>query len=283
MLTFSIGVLTHQWHIAFMGIVYSFVTAAAMWENFRARLPYLYDPWSERLPPPPTLMHAMIAISILVEGGAVLTGLALLALGRQNIAVAQALSYGICAVIVSFGLANFLKGRDVSLRDVWEWPKKKAAHEDSQTWWDGLGLRGTALVPGLLAGACGGLALGLLAHGYGALLAHIPATAEMIRKSREQMSSIPNLRISYAVMAVGFAPFAEEYLFRGLLYRALDREWGGWRAIVGSAAFFAIYHPPLAWIPVALLGATNALLFKKTGRLAPAVVLHMVYNAVVLS
>jgi membrane protease YdiL (CAAX protease family) len=35
-------------------------------------------------------------------------------------------------------------------------------------------------------------------------------------------------------------------------------------------------------LPVALLGAANALIFKKTGRLAPAVVLHMVYNAVVL-
>ncbi|WP_130418065.1 CPBP family intramembrane glutamic endopeptidase [Edaphobacter modestus] len=75
----------------------------------------------------------------------------------------------------------------------------------------------------------------------------------------------------------------EEYLFRGLLYRALDREWGGLSAVVGSAAFFAIYHPPLSWLPVVLLGITNALLFKKTGRLAPAVVLHMVYNAVVLT
>jgi membrane protease YdiL (CAAX protease family) len=56
----------------------------------------------------------------------------------------------------------------------------------------------------------------------------------------------------------------------------------GWRAILASAAFFAVYHPPLAWLPVVLLGATNALLFKKTGRLAPAVLLHMVYNAVVL-
>ena len=90
------------------------------------------------------------------------------------------------------------------------------------------------------------------------------------------------LRISYAIAAVGFAPFAEEYLFGGLLFRALDREWGGWRAVIGSAAFFAIYHQPLAWLPVGLLGVTNALLFKKTGRLADAVILHMVYNAVVI-
>jgi membrane protease YdiL (CAAX protease family) len=87
----------------------------------------------------------------------------------------------------------------------------------------------------------------------------------------------------YTIMAVGFAPFAEEYLFRGLLFRALDREWGGWRAIVASAAFFAIYHPVLSWPPVFLLGAANCIIFKKSGKLAPAVILHMVYNAVVLT
>ena len=131
-------------------------------------------------------------------------------------------------------------------------------------------------------GAGGGLMLGIFAHGYLAVLSHIPSTAEMMRKAQQQMASIPNLRICYAVMAVLFAPFAEEYLFRGLLYRALDREWGGWRAVVGSAAFFAVYHPALSWPPVLLLGIANAVLFKKTGRLAPAVVLHMAYNAVVV-
>src|SRR5580704_15602401 len=77
MLTFAIGIIGQQWHIAVMGIVYSYITAAAMWQNFRARLPYLYDPWSEELPPPPTLMHAMISISILVECGAIVTALLL--------------------------------------------------------------------------------------------------------------------------------------------------------------------------------------------------------------
>ena len=141
----------------------------------------------------------------------------------------------------------------------------------------------------LLAGACGGVLLGLFAVGYTVVLQHIPATAEILRKSHEQMAKIPHFKLSYTVMAVLFAPFAEEYLFRGLLYRALDREWGGWHAVEGMTwyekgveAFFAIYHPPLSWLPVALLGAVNALLFKKTGRLAPAVALHMVYNAVVL-
>lgn len=61
------------------------------------------------------------------------------------------------------------------------------------------------------------------------------------------MAQIPDLKIWYTLAAVAFAPFAEEYLFRGLLFRALDREWGDWRAVLGSAAFFAIYHAPLAY------------------------------------
>jgi membrane protease YdiL (CAAX protease family) len=282
MLTFSIGVLTQQWHVAIMGIVYSYITAAAMWQNFRARLPYLYDPWSEQIPPPPTLMHAMIAISILVEAGAVLTGIVIFAAGRENLAVAQATSYAICAVLVSFGTAHFLGDRGVSNEDVWRW-KTSASPAPISSWWQEIKLRQSPFFAWCLWGAAAGVGLGLFAHGYEAVLRHIPATAEIIRKSQEQMVKIPNFRASYAVMAIGFAPFAEEFLFRGLLYRTLDREWGGWLAIIGSAAFFAVYHTPLAWLPVSLLGVCNALIFKKSGRLAPAVILHMVYNAVVLT
>lgn len=282
MLTFSIGVLTQQWHIAIMGIVYSYLTAAAMWQNFRARLPYLYDPWSEKLPSPPTLMHAMIAISILVEAGAVVTGIVLAFAGRENLALAQTVSYGICAAAVSFGMWNFLGNRGVENAQVWRWQGAEVSGDESKNLWHRLQSQGGAFALKLLVGAVGGVTLGLFAHGYTVALLHFPTTAELIRKSQEEMAKIPDMRISYAVMAVVFAPFAEEYLFRGLLYKALDREWGGWRAVVGSAAFFAIYHPVLSWPPVFLLGAINALLFKKTGRLAPAVVLHMVYNAVVL-
>jgi membrane protease YdiL (CAAX protease family) len=275
MLTFAIGVLTQQWHIAVMGIVYSFITAAAMWQNFRARLPYLFDVWSEKLPPAPTLMHGMIAISILVEAGAVLTGVIVAAVGRDGIAVAQAISYGICAVIVSIGMSEFLKGRGVAGSDIWQWrPQSEPAA--GPCWRDLISIRAMAW------GGAAGVILGFFAAGYMSVLKHLPITSEILRKSQEEMATMPYLKLSFAVMAVAFAPFAEEYLFRGVLYRALDKEWGGWRAVVGSAAFFAIYHSPLAWLPVALLGACNAILFKRSGRLAPAVVLHMAYNAVVV-
>lgn len=273
MLTFAIGVLTQQWHIAVMGIVYSFITAAAMWQNFRARLPYLFDVWSETLPPAPTLMHGMIAISILVEAGAVLTGVIVAAVGREGIAIAQAISYGICAAIVSIGMASFLTGRGVVGSDIWQWrPQSEPA---AGPWW-----RDMPTLRGMVLGGAAGLILAIFAEGYMSVLRHLPITSEILRKSQEEMAKIPYLKLSLGVMAVAVAPFAEEYLFRGVLYRALDREWGGWRAIVGSAAFFAIYHNPLAWLPVASVGVCNAILFKRSGRLAPAVVLHMVYNAV---
>jgi len=282
MLTFAIGVLTQQWQLAIIGIVYSYVTAAAMWQNFRARLPYLYDPWSETVPPPPTLMHAMIAISIMVELMAVLSGFLFAIMGPESLAAITAISYGVSAVVVSFGVSSFLGDRGVTSQEVWNWRGREK--EIGQPLWQvNSSFKDRRFLRIFLMGALGGLVLGLFARGYIELLWHIPSTAELLRTAQEQMAKIHDIKFFYVLMAVGFAPFAEEYLFRGLLYRALDREWGGWRAVVGSAAFFAIYHPPLSWLPVGLLGAANALLFKKTGKLAPAVLLHMVYNAVVLS
>ncbi len=282
MLTFAIGVLTQQWSLAVVGIVYSYLTAAAMWENFRARLPFLYDPWSEKLPPPPTLMHAMVAISILVESVTVVSAPFAVLGGREAFVVARSIAYTLCAAAVSFGMVDFLGNRGVTLADVWKWRGGGVPAGWAKDWWCGDGSRRGRFARALLAGAVGGGLLGGFALGYTAVLMQFPATAEPIRQARELLDNNPGLKGFYVFCAVGVAPFVEEYLFRGLLYRALDREWGGWRAVLGSAAFFAIYHPPLAWVPVGLLGASNALLFKRTGRLAPAVILHMVYNAVVL-
>ncbi|NOT56360.1 MAG: CPBP family intramembrane metalloprotease [Deltaproteobacteria bacterium] len=282
MFTFGIGILSGQWQIAIMGIVYSWMTAAAMWQNFRARLPYLYDPWSEKLPPPPTLMHAMIAISALGEGVSVITGIAIAIVGRDHLGATAAAMYGLGATIVSIIMMKFLRDRDVGLKDVWYWREPTPAdaplsdeHNDVQ---EGSGRTTIAIGMGLI----GGVVLGIFAKGYLALILTIPSVAEMMRTSQETMSNIPNIRMWYGLMAVAFAPLAEEYLFRGLLFRALDREWGGRWAVLGSAVFFAVYHPALSWIPVGLLGVACALLFRKTRRLVSAVVMHVTYNAIVV-
>jgi membrane protease YdiL (CAAX protease family) len=269
--TFSIGVLTQQWSTAVMGIVYSMMTSAAMWQNFRAHLPFFYDPWSERLPQPPTLMHAMIAVSALVECGTIFAAIPMVFAGPDIVALVHALSYGAWAVIISLIVSRFLARRGVRQSDIWYWPKAAPAPSGRRVF-----------VATLLAGAAGGVALGLLALGYLAALRLVPQAAELLDQARAQLGAVPHARQGLFIMGVLVAPVAEEFLFRGLLYRALDREWGGWRAIAGSAAFFAIYHPPLSWLPVAALGACNAMLFKRTGRLAPAVALHMAYNSVIL-
>ncbi|HET8781357.1 MAG TPA: CPBP family intramembrane glutamic endopeptidase [Pyrinomonadaceae bacterium] len=284
MLTFAIGILGQKWSLAIVGIVYSWLTAAAMWQNFRARLPYLFDQWSEELPPPPTLMHAMVAISALIEGGAVVTAFFMLLFGEiggtEMVPIVQAIGFGAVAIIVWLATSEFLRNRDVKYRDVWCWHRPEAFTK--WWWWSGAGKYDLRFVVALVIGAAAGLVLGLLATGYVWVLSNFGPFTETYRAAGEQAENVPNLWAGLFIMAVFFAPFAEEYLFRGLLFRALDREWGGWRALLGSAAFFAIYHPPHSWLPVAIVGVAAALVFKKTGRLTPAVVLHMVYNAVVI-
>jgi hypothetical protein len=73
MFTFAVGVLTQQWHIAITGMVASYRTAAPMWQNIRASPAEALRSMAGQLHPA-TLMRAMIAISILVAGGTVLTG-----------------------------------------------------------------------------------------------------------------------------------------------------------------------------------------------------------------
>ncbi len=278
MLTFSIGVITRQWHLVIIGIVFSHLTAAAIWQNFRARLPYLYDPWSEKVPPPPTLMHAMIAITILVEVTAVLS-IPFAIFGPGSLLIARAFSYTICAGIVSFGVGAFLNQRGIFLKDIFFWNVPGYGALDIQN--DNYKISSSRLVRDMVHGIAGGVILGLFALVYLTILQHFPETAEILEESQVYLANNMRVRTTYAFIAVGVAPFAEEYLFRGLLYRALDREWGGRRAVIGSAAFFAIYHPPISWIPVGIVGIAAALLFKKTGSLIPPIALHLVYNAMV--
>jgi membrane protease YdiL (CAAX protease family) len=263
--SFGVGLLSRQWSLAVVGVVYSWLTAAAMWQGFRARLPYLFDPSSERSPPAPTLLHAMVAVSVAVESTMILLALSL-TLGAQATWAALSMAYALGAVGTCVAMHLWLAGRGVLPRRIWRW--------------DGVRVSRTRLAQLIPLGAALGLALALGARGYVALLEQLPGLGvELVAASR---ALDPSARVWLGLLSVGLAPVAEEFLFRGLLFRALDREWGGFRAVAGSACFFAIYHPPVAWLPVGLVGAASALLFKRTQHLLPSVALHMAYNAAVL-
>ncbi len=266
-LAFSSGVISGAWSLAVTGVVFSSLTAAAMWQNFRARLPFLFDPWSEKLPPAPTLMHAMIGIAAMVEVVALTGGIAAGVWGMEKFWLTRALAYGIVGAVAWIMMHRFLAGRGVSAESIWRWQGKKPWPETAAAW----------ATAGVIGAALAGAAMLYLTA-----LRHLPITSGYMGELANAAAGHDAQRIWIFIMAVGMAPFAEEYFFRGLLFRALDREWGGRRAILTSAAYFAIYHPPVSWLPVFALGICSAWSFRKSGLLGPSVLIHMIYNAIVV-
>jgi len=277
--SFASGVISQNWHLAALGVMYATLTSAAMWQNFRERLPCLFDPASERLPAPPTLMHAMVAITAMVDGMGIVSIPIVLTVNVEGIWAAQVVAYGVAALVTWVVMNQFLEGRGVTSRDIWDWPADaRSSGAAFATRFPRLASPGVALTVGVGLG----VALGVFGLGYRWCLWHVPRIAEDLASMAKYLAEHPDRKWGLLLVAVAFAPIAEEYLFRGLLFRALDREWGGWRAVVGSAIFFGVYHPPLSWIPVGLAGVVLALLFKTSGRLWPCVIVHAVYNAMVI-
>ena len=83
------------------------------------------------------------------------------------------------------------------------------------------------------------------------------------------------------VMVGAAVPFAEELVFRGVLYRWLRDRWGVAAGAALSALVFAVLHRVPTLIPVLfLLGVVLALVYEKSGSLWPAIVTHGVFNAI---
>ena len=271
-LVFAMGVITRNWQFAVVGVVFSLLVAAAAWQHLRARLPHLFDPWSEKLPPAPTLLHAMLGVAIMTECIGIVASIAMVIGGPQSRDLAVSFSYGIVALVTWQSMAAFLQGRGVENKDIWNWSADREVPP----------ARSPDPIEGVALGAGTGVMLAIFALGYLIALRYLPFTRDFYEASSHSDLTTTS-KLTLFLLTVGFAPLAEEYLFRGLLYRALDREWGGWKAIVGSSAYFAIYHPPLSWLPVFALGCANAYLFRRTGQLKWSVITHAVYNAIVVA
>jgi membrane protease YdiL (CAAX protease family) len=264
---FGSGVISGNWSVAVTGLVFSWLLAAAMWQNFRARLPFLFDRWSEKLPSAPSLMHSIIGIAVMVEVIGLTTVLTTAFAKKDNLPLIHALTYGLLAIMTMIGMDHFLKGRGVKEGAIWRWEADSSFRQVAVAY-------GAALIMGVV--------LSGFAMVYMVSLRASPLTHDLVLEMDRLWASQGGAQFWAIVLAVLMAPVAEEYLFRGLLFRALDREWGGWKAILASAAFFAIYHPLVSWLPVFAVGVGSAWLFKKTGLLGASVLLHLVYNALVI-
>ena len=125
-----------------------------------------------------------------------------------------------------------------------------------------------------LAAVALGLALGLMGLGYLQLAVrwgwYVPEPAS-------------GSRVALLLLACVAAPLVEELLFRGLVLTGLLRSVRWPLAVVWSSALFAVVHPHIAWPPVFVLGVTAALLFRRSGYLPAAMLLHASYNYVVVA
>jgi membrane protease YdiL (CAAX protease family) len=91
--------------------------------------------------------------------------------------------------------------------------------------------------------------------------------------------------IGSCVIIIVVAPLAEEFFFRGFLYRILRSHMGVWAAVVVNGALFGSVHltsgGPLAVAVIAPLGALLCLVYERSGSLYPCIALHALNNALV--
>lgn len=80
------------------------------------------------------------------------------------------------------------------------------------------------------------------------------------------------------------APVVEEVFFRGFIFAGLKHRWR-WPVAAGvSAGLFAAAHViPTSILPIFILGFIFAFLYQVSGSIWPAIIMHMLTNAVALT
>ncbi len=109
---------------------------------------------------------------------------------------------------------------------------------------------------------------------------------ELSRPAQElgDRATTPGGVVLLFLMVVVGAPIAEELFFRGLVLRAFENRFGTRWAVVGSSVVFAATHfQALQFAALGVAGAVFALLVVATGRLGPAILAHMAFNAVTVA
>lgn len=95
-----------------------------------------------------------------------------------------------------------------------------------------------------------------------------------------------SVRLMLGALAVLSAPLVEEVVYRGVLYAGVERDLGKTAGVVVVTFLFALVHAFQYWGSIAALTAiitlslALTLLRALTGKLAPCVVAHLVYNGI---
>lgn len=246
------------------------LAAVALWQKARARAPYLLDPVSR---PPPSLDVADAIIAAFAFFA--VQGVATVVLVVTQTSVGQAVAWGYSLAAVAVGVLSMLMLGARRIPGFFAqvglaWPRGGA----------GAAFRSAAVSVGLGVGA--GVAAAGFAAGYLWVVGHIPALRPWLEAPTLWNQIQQSDRVWMILMFVVAAPIFEEYLFRGLLLRSLQRHTGAVRAAVFSSVVFALMHPPIAFLPVTVLGLAAAASFGRRRSLAAPVLAHMVYNGLIV-
>jgi ABC-2 type transport system permease protein len=254
---------SRDWFSQLVWAILFLLVAVAIWQLVRDRISYLLDPMTK---PPPQLSvaHGLVAAFAFFAVQGIL--LIVMLLGGNDAPGSISLSYILAGILVSGGAM-------IILRKVPDFARTVGLRSAEGGGWSAAAAVAKGLGLGVLCGAAG--------IAYLAVCSQFPA----LYQHAENSLFLPANAADYwllAILAVGAAPLVEEFIFRGLLFRGLERMGRPMLAVLGSAAIFAIIHPPLSIAPVFLLGVAAAVGFRKTGLILTPIATHATYNAIVL-
>ncbi|HEX9629884.1 MAG TPA: type II CAAX endopeptidase family protein, partial [Pyrinomonadaceae bacterium] len=129
------------------------------------------------------------------------------------------------------------------------------------------------------------MALGLALFIVGSTLAWLLGSTKPTQLEQIINSSLA-ARYTISILAVGTAPFVEEFMYRGVLYAPLQKLAGAPTAVVLIATLFTFIHVLQYWpnvgviAAVALLSIALTLVRAYTHRLLPCIIIHLVFNGI---
>ena len=100
---------------------------------------------------------------------------------------------------------------------------------------------------------------------------------ESVQKLAEMQSLTEVFNIACYALVV--APILEEFLFRGILFRAMKGSFGVGPAVVISSILFGLVHQNvLSFVPLTFLGIILSLSYERTGDLRTCIFIHAFFN-----
>ena len=91
----------------------------------------------------------------------------------------------------------------------------------------------------------------------------------------------PLIAVILFILVTLVAPFFEEIIMRGLVFRGFLKIASPFAAMIFSSVIFAIFHFNIfAFLPVVLIGVLFAWLYRRTGSLIPSIIAHSLFNGI---